>query len=34
MGLEERVALAGGRLRHEVTADREFALTVWLPWPA
>ncbi len=33
MGLEERVALAGGRLRHEVTADREFALTVWLPWP-
>ena len=34
MGLAERAALVGGRLRHGVTADREFALTVWLPWPA
>jgi len=34
MGLAERATLAGGRLRHEVTGDREFALTVWLPWPA
>jgi signal transduction histidine kinase len=34
MGLAERTALAGGRLRHGVTANREFALTVWLPWPA
>jgi signal transduction histidine kinase len=33
MGLAERAALAGGRLRHGVTANREFALTVWLPWP-
>jgi signal transduction histidine kinase len=34
VGLAERAALAGGRLRHGVTADREFALNVWLPWPA
>ena len=33
VGLAERAALAGGRLHHGVTADREFALTVWLPWP-
>ncbi len=33
VGLAERAALAGGRLHHEVTADREFALNVWLPWP-
>jgi signal transduction histidine kinase len=32
-GLAERTALAGGRLRHGVTESREFALTVWLPWP-
>ena len=34
MGLAERATLAGGRLRHGVTADREFTLTAWLPWPA
>ena len=34
VGLAERAALAGGRLHHGVTADREFALNVWLPWPA
>jgi signal transduction histidine kinase len=34
LGLAERATLAGGRLRHEVTADREFTLTAWLPWPA
>ena len=33
MGLSERATLAGGRLRHGITADREYALTVWLPWP-
>ena len=34
MGLAERATLAGGRLRHGVTSNDEFALTVWLPWPA
>jgi signal transduction histidine kinase len=35
VGLRERVELAGGRLRHGVTArDRTFALDAWLPWPA
>ena len=34
VGLSERTALAGGRLQHGVTSDREFTLTVWLPWPA
>ena len=34
VGLSERAALAGGRLQHGVTSDREFTLTVWLPWPA
>ena len=34
VGLAERAALAGGQLRHGVTANREFALNVWLPWPA
>jgi signal transduction histidine kinase len=33
MGLSERATLAGGQLRHGITADREYALTVWLPWP-
>ena len=33
VGLSERAALVGGRLQHGVTADREFNLTVWLPWP-
>jgi signal transduction histidine kinase len=35
VGLRERVELAGGRLRHGVTArDRTFSLDAWLPWPA
>lgn len=34
VGLSERAALVGGRLSQGVTASREFALTVWLPWPA
>ena len=34
VGLSERAALVGGRLSQGVTADREFTLTVWLPWPA
>jgi signal transduction histidine kinase len=34
VGLAERTALVGGRLRHGVNADQEFTLTVWLPWPA
>ena len=34
VGLAERAALVGGRLRHGVTSDREFKLTAWLPWPA
>ncbi|MFT4299091.1 MAG: histidine kinase [Aeromicrobium sp.] len=34
IGLRERVELAGGRLTREVTADRNFVLAVWLPWPA
>ena len=34
VGLTERVQLAGGRLDHEVTADGEFRLHAWLPWPA
>jgi signal transduction histidine kinase len=33
IGLAERVALAGGGLRHESTAG-EFRLHAWLPWPA
>jgi signal transduction histidine kinase len=33
VGLAERTALVGGRLRHGVNADQEFTLTVWLPWP-
>ena len=32
-GLAERAALAGGRLEHGPTADGEFRLLVWLPWP-
>ena len=34
VGLAERAALVGGRLRHGVTSGREFKLTAWLPWPA
>jgi signal transduction histidine kinase len=34
LGLTERAALAGGRLRHHVTPDRRFVLSAWLPWQA
>lgn len=33
IGLEERVALAGGRFRHGKDGA-EYALRAWLPWPA
>lgn len=33
IGLTERTELIGGRLEHRVTADREFLLEAWLPWP-
>ncbi|MEV4348812.1 histidine kinase [Actinoplanes sp. NPDC049596] len=33
IGLSERASLAGGHLRHGRTADNQFALTAWLPWP-
>ena len=33
VGLAERAALAGGRLAHGRTAENEFVLTAWLPWP-
>jgi hypothetical protein len=34
IGLAERAALAGGRLEHGPTADGEYRLWAWLPWPA
>jgi signal transduction histidine kinase len=34
LGLTERAALAGGRLRHQITPDRRFVLSAWLPWQA
>jgi signal transduction histidine kinase len=34
VGLTERVGLAGGRLDHQLSADGEFRLQAWLPWPA
>lgn len=34
VGLSERAVLAGGRISHRVTAEREFVLAAWLPWPA
>jgi signal transduction histidine kinase len=34
IGLTERATLAGGRLTHGRTAEGDFALTAWLPWPA
>jgi signal transduction histidine kinase len=34
LGLTERAALAGGRLRHQVTSDHRFVLSAWLPWQA
>jgi signal transduction histidine kinase len=33
VGLAERATLAGGRLSHGRTAENEFVLTAWLPWP-
>jgi signal transduction histidine kinase len=33
VGLAERATLAGGRLTHGRTADNDFVLTAWLPWP-
>lgn len=32
-GLAERVALAGGRIRHGPVAGGGFAVSAWLPWP-
>jgi signal transduction histidine kinase len=34
IGLAERTSLAGGRLTHRVSPEREFILSAWLPWPA
>jgi signal transduction histidine kinase len=34
VGLVERVGLAGGRLTHGRTAEGDFELRAWLPWPA
>ncbi len=34
IGLRERVELAGGRLDHMTTPQRDFVLSAWLPWPA
>ncbi len=34
IGLAERALLAGGRLEHGRTADGEFRVRAWLPWPA
>jgi signal transduction histidine kinase len=33
-GLSERAALVDGRLEHGRTADGDFRLFAWLPWPA
>jgi signal transduction histidine kinase len=33
IGLAERAALAGGRLEHGPTAEGDFRLYAWLPWP-
>jgi signal transduction histidine kinase len=34
IGLTERVRLAGGEIDHTISADSEFVLRAWLPWPA
>jgi signal transduction histidine kinase len=34
IGLTERVRLAGGEIDHTISADGEFVLRAWLPWPA
>ncbi len=33
VGLAERASLSGGRMRHHRTAEDDFVLEVWLPWP-
>lgn len=33
LGLAERVNLAGGHVEHGPTADGDFRLRAWLPWP-
>jgi len=33
IGLTERAELAGGRLEHGPTPEREFVVRAWLPWP-
>ena len=33
IGLTERVRLAGGEIDHAISADGEFVLRAWLPWP-
>jgi signal transduction histidine kinase len=33
LGLEERVALAGGKLRHGTQAGGGYVVHAWLPWP-
>jgi signal transduction histidine kinase len=34
VGLSERATLAGGRLEHGRTAEGDYRLWAWLPWPA
>lgn len=34
VGLTERAQLAGGRLEHGRTADGDFEVRAWLPWPS
>lgn len=34
LGLQERVALAGGKLRHGRDPDGGYTVHAWLPWPA
>ena len=34
IGLTERVQLADGEIDHTISADGEFVLRAWLPWPA
>ncbi|GAA1761467.1 sensor histidine kinase [Nostocoides vanveenii] len=34
LGLRERVALAGGLLRHGTEPDGGYLVSAWLPWPA
>jgi signal transduction histidine kinase len=33
VGLRERMDLIGGRLHHGPTADGDYHLAAWLPWP-